>query len=122
MVDRLTRWRRFRRDDSTWPHRPGAGPSFAFEGNQVRLIGQADPDGGKADVYLDGARQLCGIDCWCPDLRCSNKSSITGTVCRQGKHTLEHRASWARKIHVRPGARQGLCRDDAVVRGAEAQG
>jgi hypothetical protein len=47
----------------------GASASFTFQGNQVRLIGRADPKGGKADVYLDGVRQLCGIDFWCPQVR-----------------------------------------------------
>ena len=45
---------------------PGAEMSFTFEGNQVRLIGAVGPDGGLADVYIDGVRQLCGIDCWNP--------------------------------------------------------
>ena len=37
-----------------------------FQGNQVRLIGRVDPSGGVADVYLDGVKQLVGIDCWTP--------------------------------------------------------
>ena len=37
-----------------------------FQGNQVRLIGRADPSGGLADVYLDGVKQPVGIDCWTP--------------------------------------------------------
>ena len=40
-----------------------------FEGNQVRLIGRADPQGGLADVYLDGEKQLVPIDCWNPTPR-----------------------------------------------------
>ncbi len=47
----------------------GAGASFEFTGNQVRLVGRADPSGGKADVYLDGVRQLAGVDFWCPETR-----------------------------------------------------
>lgn len=47
----------------------GARVRFAFKGNQVRLLGRVAADGGKADVYLDGVKQLCGIDCWCPQLR-----------------------------------------------------
>ena len=42
--------------------------TFEFDGNQVRLIGRA-VRGGKADVYLDGVKQLCGIDFWCPQIR-----------------------------------------------------
>jgi hypothetical protein len=44
----------------------GAAASYRFEGNQVRLIGRCDAAGGLADVYLDGAKQLVGIDCWAP--------------------------------------------------------
>ena len=40
--------------------------SCSFEGNQVRLIGSVEPGGGLADVYLDGVKQLCGIDFWNP--------------------------------------------------------
>ncbi len=40
-----------------------------FLGNQVRLLGQFSPAGGTADVYLDGVKQLVGIDCWSPDTR-----------------------------------------------------
>ena len=40
--------------------------SVAFEGNQVRLIGRADPLGGEADVFVDGVKQLAPIDCWNP--------------------------------------------------------
>jgi len=48
---------------------PGAAASCAFEGNQARLIGRVDPSGGLADVYLDGAKQLVGIDFWSPTPR-----------------------------------------------------
>ncbi len=44
----------------------GASVSFEFFGNQVRLIGHADPTGGLADVFLDGEKQLVPIDCWVP--------------------------------------------------------
>ena len=32
----------------------------------MRLIGAVGPDGGRADVYLDNVKQLCGIDFWNP--------------------------------------------------------
>jgi hypothetical protein len=68
--------------------RAGASVSFEFTGNQVRLIGRADPEGGRADVYLDGVRQLAGIDFWCPQTRHQQvlcyKNGLT-----QGKHTLK---------------------------------
>lgn len=66
----------------------GARAKFAFEGNQVRLIGRAAPDGGRAEVYLDGVKQLCGIDFWCPQVRDQQvlcyKNGLT-----PGRHTLE---------------------------------
>ena len=44
----------------------GASMAFSFTGNQVRLLGTVGPKGGLADVYLDGTKQLVGIDCWNP--------------------------------------------------------
>jgi hypothetical protein len=44
----------------------GARASFSFTGNQVRIIGKVGPEGGRADVSLDGARQLAGIDFYSP--------------------------------------------------------
>ncbi len=38
----------------------------AFAGHQVRLIGSVGPDGGQAEIYLDGVRQPVGLDCWNP--------------------------------------------------------
>lgn len=43
--------------------------THAFEGNQVRIIGNVGPDGGLADVFLDGVRQRSGLDCWNPMTR-----------------------------------------------------
>jgi hypothetical protein len=39
---------------------------FKFKGNQVRLIGDVSPEGGLAEIYIDGEKQLVGIDCWSP--------------------------------------------------------
>jgi hypothetical protein len=66
----------------------GARAALTFEGNQVRLIGQADRHGGKADVYLDGAKQLCGIDFWCPQER-FNEVLWYKNGLAAGKHRLE---------------------------------
>jgi len=44
----------------------GAEAAFHFEGNQFRIIGAVGPDGGRADVWVDGTKQLCGIDFWNP--------------------------------------------------------
>lgn len=47
----------------------GVEAAFSFTGNQVRIIGAVDEDGGLADVYLDGEKQRVGIDCWNPRQR-----------------------------------------------------
>ncbi len=47
----------------------GASASTEFIGNQVRVVGDVAPEGGLADVYLDGVRQSVGIDCWNPKER-----------------------------------------------------
>ncbi len=47
----------------------GSFVSCAFSGNQVRLIGDAEPDGGLADIYLDGTLQRVPLDAWSPSTR-----------------------------------------------------
>jgi len=47
----------------------GAFMTARFSGNQVRVIGRADPSGGLADIYLDGKKQLVPIDFWNPSAR-----------------------------------------------------
>ncbi|MDW8310471.1 MAG: malectin domain-containing carbohydrate-binding protein, partial [Verrucomicrobiales bacterium] len=47
----------------------GAAVTAQFTGNQVRVIGSFGPDGGLADVYLDGEKQLVHVDCWNPSPR-----------------------------------------------------
>jgi hypothetical protein len=42
----------------------GSSLSYRFRGNQVRLLGRLGEHGGLADVYLDGIKQLAGIDCF----------------------------------------------------------
>ncbi len=44
----------------------GSVATLQFVGNQVRVFGSADARGGLADVYLDGRKELAGIDCWNP--------------------------------------------------------
>jgi hypothetical protein len=66
----------------------GARATISFQGNQVRLLGRVGPSGGKADVYLDGVKQLCGIDFWCPQVR-ERQVVCYKNALAQGKHTLE---------------------------------
>lgn len=66
----------------------GAAAEIAFTGNQVRLVGRAAPDGGLADVYLDGVKQLVAVDCWNPAARHQQvlyyRNGLAG-----GPHTLK---------------------------------
>ena len=48
---------------------PSTAVTHTFTGNQVRLMGGVGPDGGLADLYVDGEKQLVPIDCWCPQRR-----------------------------------------------------
>ena len=66
----------------------GASASFTFTGNQVRLVGAVGPRGGRADVYLDGTKQLVGIDCWCPQER-RQQILYYNNGLTQGEHTLK---------------------------------
>ncbi|MBN1394951.1 MAG: hypothetical protein JW959_08005 [Pirellulales bacterium] len=78
----------------------GAGAEFEFTGNQVRVIGSVGPGGGRADVYLDGAKQLCGIDFWCPMTRCGQVVYYKNGL-PQGKHTLKIVATGTRNPSAR---------------------
>ena len=64
----------------------GVEARVSVEGNQARLIGRTGPDGGLAEVYLDDVRQLCGIDCWCPQERDGVVWSRSGLAA--GPHTI----------------------------------
>jgi hypothetical protein len=64
-----------------------AAMSVACEGNQVRLIGRADPRGGEADVFVDGEKQLAPIDCWNPSPR-SGQVLYYKNGLAAGPHTL----------------------------------
>ncbi len=60
---------------------------LTFMGNQVRVIGAVGPDGGKADLYLDGEKQLVGIDFWNPR-KLSQQTVYYRNGLKQGEHTL----------------------------------
>jgi len=62
--------------------------TVSFEGNQVRLIGRADPFGGEADVFVDGIQQLVPIDCWNPSTR-SQQVLYYKNGLSPGSHTLK---------------------------------
>lgn len=66
----------------------GATMRYEFAGNQVRVMGSVGPDGGLADVKLDGAKQLAGIDAWSPSPR-ERQVLWYRNGLANGRHTLE---------------------------------
>lgn len=66
----------------------GASMSYIFTGNQVRLLGRVSADGGKADVYVDGVKQLAGIDFWNPSTRYQQVLYYRNGLSA-GQHTLK---------------------------------
>ncbi|MBI5091112.1 MAG: hypothetical protein HZB26_01570 [Candidatus Hydrogenedentes bacterium] len=66
---------------------PGAAFEHRFTGNQVRLVGRVGPDGGLADVYLDGAKQRVPVDCWNPAPRAAQVLYYRNGL-PEGEHTL----------------------------------
>jgi len=56
-------------------------------GNQLRLTGTVGPDGGLADIYLDGEKQLVHLDCWNPAER-QQQVLYYRNGLTQGPHTL----------------------------------
>jgi hypothetical protein len=61
---------------------------FKFKGNQVRLIGDVSPEGGLAEIYIDGEKQLVGIDCWSPVKR-ENQVLYYKSGLSNGEHTIK---------------------------------
>jgi len=71
---------------------PGDEATFAFEGTGVAIVGAMTQDGGRADVYLDGAR-AGEIDAWIPE-RTNDDDYWHATGLASGPHTV--------RIVVRP--------------------
>jgi hypothetical protein len=65
----------------------GAAVEHRFTGNQVRLIGRVGPDGGLADVYLDGVKQRVPVDCWNPGPKAEQVLYYRNGL-PEGEHTL----------------------------------
>ena len=83
---------------SSWKVRQAGGTgdeaTLAFEGTGIALVGTMGQEGGRADVYLDGAK-AGEIDAWIPERTNDNDYwHVTGLA--NGKHSL--------RIVVRPDA------------------
>jgi hypothetical protein len=77
-------------DWSSWKVRRAGGTgdeaTFAFEGTGVAIVGTMGQEGGRADVYLDGAK-AGKIDAWIPERTNDNDYwHVTGLA--NGKHTV----------------------------------
>ena len=66
----------------------GESTEFSFQGNQVRLLGEAQPEGGLADVTLDGVSQLTLIDAFAPSPRPGHVLYGRSGLA-EGPHTLK---------------------------------
>jgi hypothetical protein len=73
----------------------GASVTAKFYGNQVRLVSRADPFGGRAEVFIDGAKQIVPIDFWNPTLRAGQILYYKNGL-EAGEHTLNIVALGAR--------------------------
>lgn len=80
----------------------GATVNVEFEGNQVRVLGNTGPDGGLAEIELDGVKQRVGIDCWNPVARRGVLYYRNGLP--NGRHSLTIRVL-GKKNPVSSGAR-----------------
>jgi hypothetical protein len=65
-----------------------ASVTIGFQGNQIRLIGRADQNGGQADIFIDGVKQAVFVDCWNPALR-TQQTLYYKNGLEPGKHTLK---------------------------------
>jgi len=65
-----------------------ASVTARFRGNQIRLIACADSSGGRAEVFLDGAKQRVPIDFWNPIARMGQILYYKNGL-EAGEHTLK---------------------------------
>lgn len=71
-----------------------------FAGNQVRVLGRVGPDGGRAEVWLDGERQRVLIDTWSPVER-ARQVLYYRNALSNGPHLLEVKPVADRNPHSR---------------------
>jgi hypothetical protein len=71
-----------------WASEKDASFNYTFTGNQVRVLGCVDEEGGLADVYLDGQKQSTLIDCWNPKQRCK-QLLYSRSGLENGKHEIK---------------------------------
>lgn len=74
-------------DGSMATTQAGASVRYTFRGNQVRVLGAVSPDGGWADAYIDGQKQLTTVEFWNPRLRLDQPVFIRKGLS-QGPHEV----------------------------------
>ena len=77
-----------------------ASVTARFRGNQIRLVGRADPTGGRAEVYIDGVKQNVPVDFWNPVAR-GGQILYYKNGLAAGEHTLKLVALGARNPYSR---------------------
>ena len=65
-----------------------ASVSYSFTGNQVRVVGAVNRKGGRADVFVDGIKQLVPVDCFSP-LGLPKQILYYRNGLAEGQHTLK---------------------------------
>jgi len=68
--------------------RTGAELKASFVGNQVRLLGTVGPQGGWADVFVDGTREPTLVECWNPSVR-HQQPIFAKSGLASGRHELK---------------------------------
>jgi hypothetical protein len=87
----------------------GSVMTLRFAGNQVRLLGTVGPEGGWADVYLDGTREPTLIECWNPTVRYQQPLFI-----KKGLPNAEHEIKLVVRGEKNPLARGARIQVDGV--------
>jgi len=65
-----------------------ASLSYTFTGNQVRLVGRVNKNGGRADVFVDGNKQLVPVDCF-SSIELHKQILYYRNGLADGRHTLK---------------------------------
>ena len=69
--------------------RAGSTAIVRFKGTQIRVFGWSAPEGGLAEVYLDGVKQAAAIDCWQPYSRAFPGLLFSRADLLKNEHTLQ---------------------------------
>ncbi|MBM3493630.1 MAG: hypothetical protein FJX72_04805 [Armatimonadetes bacterium] len=99
---------------------PATGGAHRFTGAQVRVVGDVGPDGGLAEVWLDGEKQRVMVDCWSPIAR-RDQTLYYRNGLPNAAHTIEIKPTGrgnpvARGNRVRVGAVLSSAASDASDR------